>query len=546
MEQPAQSDRKAPSAAETTADPFIGRSLGEFVILGPVGAGGMGHVYLAEQVSLRRRVALKILKPELVGDSSYLRRFQAEARSVAPIHHPNICSVIAIGSQDGIHYIAMEYVQGMNLREYVARHGALEIAASVRVLRQVAAALVRAAEEGLVHRDIKPDNILLTKKGEVKVADFGLARQCNDGELRLTQTGVTMGTPLFMSPEQIHGHSVDGRSDIYSLGAVAYYMLAGRPPFVGESAMAVAMQHCGSPPPPLSEARPEVPPSLVQIIEKMLAKKPEDRFESAAALLAALDAANLEPSSGSSSFAIRDSVSSATPLPRMATTTASFPPKRRNPRRWFAWIGIAAIFIVAGTAGMALEGWRSGWSVLRLGDNSSTTLPPDISGIEEFRTGALQLMYANLATNELERERRLWAVLLYHPGDEQEVTAVAIELARVYLDRRDYPMAMVLADDLVPRDDEQLQMLGYALQGIVLARLGEAERSNLSFVKMHEHSRRLEVEPAQLLWLAEQYALALRQNNPSQVPAATTDLLKKFRQVFVPRPARTLRARLAQ
>jgi serine/threonine protein kinase len=213
---------------------LIGKQLGDFKIHKLLGQGGMGEVYLAEQVSLKRRVALKILRRDMLKDEKYLRRFEAEAKAVAPISHPNIVSVIAIGEDQGIHYIALEYVQGMNLRDYVDRKGPLDLPTCKFIIRKVAEALQRAGEEGIVHRDIKPENVLVTRKNEVKVADFGLARQVTGQKVDLTQTGVTMGTPLYMSPEQVEGKALDPRSDIYSFGVMCYYMMTGKPPFRGD------------------------------------------------------------------------------------------------------------------------------------------------------------------------------------------------------------------------------------------------------------------------------------------------------------------------
>ena len=156
--------------------------------------------------------------------------------------------------------------------------GSLAPQLALDILRQVAAALAKASSEGIVHRDIKPENIMLAGSGEVKVADFGLARVQGDGGANLTQIGVTMGTPLYMSPEQIEGRELDSRSDIYSLGVTAYHMLSGEPPFTGDSPLAVAVQHLNQPPPPLAKRRPDVPPRFAQVVERMMAKKPADRF----------------------------------------------------------------------------------------------------------------------------------------------------------------------------------------------------------------------------------------------------------------------------
>src|SRR5579872_6267723 len=203
---------RAPSAsengpAETTpaaADELNDRMLGDFRILRRLGRGGMAEVYLAEQVQLKRNVAVKVLRKERVTDSSYLKRFQTEAMAAGSLSHPNIIQVLMIGEQEGIQYIAQEYVPGMNLREFLSRKGFFDLIVALRIFKQVASALQAAHNAGIVHRDIKPENIMITRKGEVKVADFGLAQLTQGGErVNLTQDGVTMGTPLYMSPEQI-------------------------------------------------------------------------------------------------------------------------------------------------------------------------------------------------------------------------------------------------------------------------------------------------------------------------------------------------------
>ena len=269
-----------------TAD-LTNQSIAGFSILHRLGVGGMSEVYLAFQESLHRHVALKVMRADFVGSSDHEQRFLQEARAVASLIHPNIVQVYDVGKFESIHYIAQEYVPGSNLFSYVQRRGALPLAESVSILWQTTAALQKAASIGLVHRDIKPDNILLTPDGEVKVADFGLAR-ARGQSLNLTAVGVTLGSPLYMSPEQIQGLSVDSRSDLYSLGATAYHMLTGRPPFSGETALALAMQHLQAEPPRLETLRPDLPKALVNIVHRLLAKAPDERFASAVELARAL------------------------------------------------------------------------------------------------------------------------------------------------------------------------------------------------------------------------------------------------------------------
>ncbi len=263
---------------------LVGKKLKDFYVLRRLGRGAMAEVYLAQQVSLDRQVALKVLNADLALDPSYVRRFHHEAKAAAALVHGAIVQIYEVGEQDGVHYIAQEYVAGRNLGEVIRNSGSLAPSLTLDILRQVASALHKAASQGIVHRDVKPENIMLARSGEVKVADFGLARVQGDGRANLTQIGVTMGTPLYMSPEQIEGRELDARSDIYSLGITAYHMLAGEPPFSGDSPLTVALQHLNHPPVPLASRRPGLPPRLVHVVERMIAKKPEERYSDPAAL----------------------------------------------------------------------------------------------------------------------------------------------------------------------------------------------------------------------------------------------------------------------
>ena len=274
-----------------------GRQVGDYRLLRRLGRGGMADVYLAEQQSLRRQIAFKVLKRELAKDETYVRRFHMEAQAAAALVHANIVQIHEVGCADGTHYIAQEYVAGQNLRDLVSRRGPLGAKLAVSVLRQAASALTKAAEQGIIHRDIKPENIMLSPDGEVKVADFGLARVTSNGDtLNLTQTGMTLGTPLYMSPEQVEGRPLDPRSDIYSLGVTCYHMLTGEPPFRGETALSVAVQHVRKQPDRLENRRPDLPTGLCRIVHKMLAKKPSDRYADARELLRDLRATGLEGS----------------------------------------------------------------------------------------------------------------------------------------------------------------------------------------------------------------------------------------------------------
>lgn len=273
-----------PSSTELPPMPDLtGRTLGDFRLLRKIGQGGMGQVYLSHQLSLKREVALKILRKDLADTATARKRFQAEAEAVARISHPNITQVYAVGEQEGLRYMALEYVPGRNLRDYLERKGPPELPVALAIMKQVAAALQKASEVGLVHRDIKPENILLTRKVEVKVTDFGLSTYyAGDGKpLSLTQSGMTLGTPLYMSPEQVQGKPVDHRSDLYSFGVTCYHLLAGFPPFTGQTAFDVALQHVQQEADPLLLVRPDLPTELCALVARLMMKDPADRYQTA-------------------------------------------------------------------------------------------------------------------------------------------------------------------------------------------------------------------------------------------------------------------------
>ncbi|MDG2387897.1 MAG: serine/threonine-protein kinase [Planctomycetaceae bacterium] len=284
----AESPSSESSKKNLSAEDLQDQTLGEFRILRRLGKGGMAEVYLAEQSSIKRQVAIKVLRADLLDEKNQIliKRFEQEAKAAGGLTHPNIVQVYVVGNEEGIHYIAQEYVEGPNLKEFVLKKGPPDLKLALHIMRQTAAALQVAAEAGIVHRDIKPENIMLTRKGEVKVADFGLAQLSTNNEgVNLTQVGMTMGTPLYMSPEQIHGKKVDQRSDLYSFGVTCYHMLAGRPPFDGESPMAIAVKHLNEEPEPLAAIRSDLPVRLIEIVNQLMAKKIDDRPNDAGEVL---------------------------------------------------------------------------------------------------------------------------------------------------------------------------------------------------------------------------------------------------------------------
>jgi eukaryotic-like serine/threonine-protein kinase len=245
--------------------------------------GGMADVYAAEDTLLNRRVAIKILHPNFAADDAFVTRFRREAQAAANLSHPNIVSIFDWGQDGDTYYMVMELIEGKTLREIMKAGGAILPRRAAEISAEAAAALEVAHQAGVYHRDIKPGNIMITGDGGVKVTDFGIARALDDSE-ELTKTGAVIGTATYFSPEQAQGLPADGRSDIYSLGVVLYEMLAGRPPFTGESPVAVAYQHVSEYAPTPLQVSPDVPPELSMIVETAMAKSPDDRYQSAADL----------------------------------------------------------------------------------------------------------------------------------------------------------------------------------------------------------------------------------------------------------------------
>jgi serine/threonine protein kinase len=256
-----------------------------------VGSGGMSNVFRAHDRLLERTVALKILHEQYTRDDDYVERFRREARAVAKLAHPNIVTVIDRGEQDGRQFIVFEYVDGQNLKE-LTRDGPLEVQQAIGLTLQVAGALSFAHERGLVHRDVKPQNVLLNEDGQAKVTDFGIARSLD--VQGVTHTGTVLGTSDYIAPEQARGQRVDPKTDIYSLGAVLYELLVGEVPFAGDNFVAVAMRHVSEPAPSVLEHRPDCPPRLDFAIQRAMAKDPDDRFASMEDFAAELEACRAE------------------------------------------------------------------------------------------------------------------------------------------------------------------------------------------------------------------------------------------------------------
>ena len=309
-----------------------------------VGTGGMSTVFRARDLQLDRRVAIKILHEHYAADPEYLARFRSEARAVARLSHPNIVTVIDRGDDDGRQYIVFENVDGENLKELVVRSGRLPVGQALELAIAVADGLSFAHDRGLVHRDVKPQNVLLNSEGEVKVTDFGIARSLHV-EHGVTQTGTVLGTGDYLAPEQASGKPVSPATDVYSLGVVLWELLTGEVPFVGENFVAVALRHVNEAPPDLRERRPDVSPRLAAAVARALAKDPAGRFPSMKTFAKELRACLAEAERGVPPAVVDDAGVT------LVTRPAPPPPpvaRRRSRRRPLIWALLA--ILVAGAA----------------------------------------------------------------------------------------------------------------------------------------------------------------------------------------------------
>jgi eukaryotic-like serine/threonine-protein kinase len=322
-----------------------------------VGEGGMSSVYRAHDTVLERRVAIKVLHEHYSSDPEYVERFRREARAIARLAHPNVVTVIDRGEWDGRQFIVFEHVAGENLKTAIERVGAVPVRHAVVLGIQIARALAYAHELEIVHRDVKPHNVLLDPAGTAKVTDFGIARALDVDEA-LTQTGTVMGTGQYLSPEQANGERGDERSDQYSLGVVMFELLTGEVPYSGGSLMAIAMKHVNDPVPSVRERRPEVPARLDSVVACAMAKNPEDRFPAMQAMVTALEAC-LADLPDEDRFRDRPEDTGVIAPPAPATRTVATPPPparpdRRQPRRRAG--GPRLLVLLLGIAGVIAAG----------------------------------------------------------------------------------------------------------------------------------------------------------------------------------------------
>jgi serine/threonine-protein kinase len=303
-----------------------------------VGSGGMSSVYRAHDRLLDRKVALKILHQQYSYDEEYVERFRREARAVATLSHPNIVTVIDRGEHAGRQFIVFEYVDGENLKRLIERRGPAPVATALELAIQIAGGLSFAHQQGLVHRDVKPQNVLLNGDLRAKVTDFGIARSLNV-QHGMTQTGTVLGTSDYIAPEQAQGQQVDEQTDVYSLGVVVYELLTSEVPFPGENFVAVAMRHINEEPPPVRDKRPDVSPRLEAAIQRAMAKRPGDRFPTMQAFAAELQACLAETQSAGTQIAV--------PPPAAPQQTTQIRRRRRTVSPWPVIVAIVALIAIA-------------------------------------------------------------------------------------------------------------------------------------------------------------------------------------------------------
>ena len=460
------------------AGSLVGRRLGGYQVLRQLGRGGMADVYAAKHLALGRDVALKILRPDLARDADYVDRFRREARAAATLTHPHIVAVYDVGSLEGIHYIAQELIDGENLRQSLDQTGPVSVEDATLILISVASALDAASRAGITHRDIKPENIMRSLQGEIKVADFGLARLgngCGETQTDLTQVGLTLGTPRYMSPEQVQGKPVDVRSDLYSLGVSLYHLLTGSPPFDAEEPLALAVMHLHEVAPPLDRARgaggvstdSDLPAWLIEVVDCLMEKSPADRFQSPAQMILAIENGAVQNGTVQNGADRKDGLSEGVTSAASASATlrlqraadAAQENRHGNQGKTLAAVVLPRLLplvlpLLAGIIAYQLRNRPSGGR-----DISSMLRSGEVS-----RASSIDQQYLIAASRN---DESAWLSLAeYFPPDASPLHAryhskAMLQLARLMIDQGRYPEADQRLDDLLgdPKTEKTYQVM---------------------------------------------------------------------------------------
>ncbi len=442
---------------------LVGCRIGDFQVLRLLGSGGMADVYAARQLRLGRDVALKVLRSITHNDDDHLKRFRREAQAAARLNHPSIVQIYEFGEVDGVHFIAQELVDGINLKQALDREGPFSVDKAVKVLYSVGSALQVAHESGVTHRDIKPENIMRGSNDLIKVTDFGLARmltQVDSSTADLTRAGLTLGTPRYMSPEQIQGRAVDARSDLYSLGVTMYHLLTGSAPFDGEEALALAVKHLHDTPRPIDHVRgkADLPPWLVSLVMRCLQKEPSARIQSASELLQIVqkhapektsdveipiaDAdqmLSVESVANTPAPTSSSAVNSATILLQRVTDKARVSQARRASRRRIITAAVVVLSLLAG-----IGGWIAAQA------SRPTSIATELRGPIVAKADTIEQQYLIALTRN---DVPAWHAVLEFPlapgaprSDYHD--KAKLQLARLLTEQGDFETALRLLDEL--------------------------------------------------------------------------------------------------